>query len=336
MAAEVIRQSASPAPPPRPHILESSRAPQTAKILRQVALSYAPQMSEPERERDFLQKITLAKQLLGVGRLVELRHHTLALLSPGQQSSWEDLRRRRWPGGEPVGVTLEAPVWVPAQAKRLQVYCGFAKKWQTVAAATPRPSGYVWFVRTMREVNDKANYRPATIQVEVNSKFAPLAGMLLEYIFREGWFDPSRRVPLMSVRMGEDTYAVSAASPSVAVECLDFPDNDGDSLTATVVMCHYQSLAEIYHGGHAPGSNHRLGLAFDFNDSNYPGVMDGAPNPISKALRQYNRPAMHRLDARQLPMWVYRAASWMGCRIPQSWAYPGYHTDWEHVDVGTK
>ena len=30
----------------------------------------------------------------------------------------------------------------------------------------------------MREVNDKAHYRPATIQVEVNSMFAPLAGLL--------------------------------------------------------------------------------------------------------------------------------------------------------------
>ena len=35
-------------------------------------------------------------------------------------------------------------------------------------------------------------------------------------------------------------------------------------------------------------------------------------------------------------MWVYQAASWIGCRIPQSWAYPGYNTDWEHIDVGTK
>jgi hypothetical protein len=45
---------------------------------------------------------------------------------------------------------------------------------------------------------------------------------------------------------------------------------------------------------------------------------------------------MHKIDARQLPMWVYRAASWLGCRIPQSWAYYGYNVDWPHVDVGTK
>jgi hypothetical protein len=293
-------------------------------------------MTEHDRELDFLQKVALAKRLLGVARLVELRHQTLNLLPPGQEVSWEDLRRRSFPGGEPAGVTLEAPVWVPARAQRLKTYCGFAEKWQTVALTKPRPSGYVWFVPTLREINDKANYRPATIQVEANSKFAPLAGLLLEYIFREGWYDPSRRVPLLSVRMGEDTYAVSAAPGPVTVECLSFADNDGASLDPTVARCVYNNLAEIYHGRHAPGSNHRLGLAIDFNDSNYPGVVDGTPNPISRATRQYNRDAMHRLDARQLPAWVYRAAKWEGCRLPQEWIYTGYYTDWEHIDVGTK
>ena len=72
-----------------------------------------------------------------------------------------------------MGVTLEVPVWVPARAQRLKTYCGFEKKWQTVALTTPRASGFVWFVPTMREVNDKANYRPEAIHVEVNSKFAP-------------------------------------------------------------------------------------------------------------------------------------------------------------------
>ena len=336
-AAEVARRPDSPALPAHPRILEAGQAPRTARILRQVALSYAPQMSARDREIDFSQKVTQAKSLLGVGRLVGLRHETLNLLVPGQEVSWEDVRRRRWPGGDSVGVTLEVPVWVPARAQRLKTYSGFEKKWQTVALATPRPSGYVWFVRTMAEINNKADYRPEKIQVEVNSKFAPLAALLLEYIFREGWYDPARRLPLLSVRMGEDTYAVSAAaSGPITVECLTFPDSEGASMAATVAQCNYASLAEIYHGRHAPGSNHRLGLALDFNDSNYPGVVDGVPNPISRAIRQYNRNAMHKLDARQLPMWVYQAAGWMGCRIPQSWAYTGYNTDWEHIDVGTK
>ena len=46
--------------------------------------------------------------------------------------------------------------------------------------------------------------------------------------------------------------------------------------------------------------------------------------------------AMHKLDARQMPAWVYRAAKWLGLRLPQEWLYFGYHTDWEHLDVGTK
>jgi hypothetical protein len=322
--------------PFHPRILEASRAPQTARILRLVALTYTPQMSPKAREIDFFQKVALAKRLLGVGRLVGLRYETLNLLVPGEEVSWEVVRRRRWPGGDPVGVTLEVPVWVPARAQRLRTYSGFEKKWQIVALTTPRPSGYVWFVRTLAEVNHKANYRPEKIQVEVNSKFAPLAALLLEYIFREGWYEPARRVPLLNVRGGEDTYAVSVASGPITAECLSFPDNDGDSMAATVATCNYHNLAEIYHGRHAPASNHRLGLALDLNDFNYPGVVDGTPNPISRSLRQYDRAAMHKLDARQMPMWVYRAAGWMGCRIPQSWIYTGYHTDWEHIDVGTK
>jgi hypothetical protein len=322
--------------PVHPKILEPSRAPKIARILHQVALSYQLHMSQQARDMDFLQKVALAKRLLGVRQLVELRRQTLALVPLGQEVSWEYLRRRHFANGEPVGVTLQVPVWVPAGAKRIQTYCGFDKKWQTVAETTPRPSGYVWFVRTMHQVNDQAKYQAKTIQVEVNSKFAPFAALLVEYIFREGWYDPAKRVPLMSLRMGEDTYAASAATPPVTVQCLSFPKDDGDSFDPTVDYCHYQNLAEIYHGRHAVASNHRLGLAIDFNDSNYRGVVDGAPNAISRDLRQYNRKAMHKLDARNLPAWVYRVAKWEGCRLPQEWCYTGYCTDWEHIDVGTK
>ncbi len=322
--------------PPHPQLLEAARAPQAARIMQQVALSYAPGMTAADRERDFLQKAALARRLLDVRRLVELRRQSLELLPPGLEVSWEDLRRRRFPRGDQVGVTLAAPVWVPARAQKLKTYSGFEKKWQTVALTTPRPSGFVWHVGTMAEVNDKARYRPEMMQFEVNSRFGPLAGLLLEYIFREGYFEPSRRVPLLVVRGGEDTFAVSAASAPVAAECLSFPDDEGDSLAATVAVCRFNNLSEIYHGRHAPTSNHRLGLALDLNDFNYAGVVDGPPNPISRAARQYNREAMHRLDARQMPAWVYRAAKWLGMRLPQEWTYVGYNTDWEHVDVGTK
>ena len=76
-------------------ILEVSRAPHAAAIMRQAALTYMPHMSARDRDRDFLQKVALVKQLLGVGRLVDLRHQTLNLLLPGQEVSWEDLRGHR-------------------------------------------------------------------------------------------------------------------------------------------------------------------------------------------------------------------------------------------------
>jgi hypothetical protein len=316
--------------------MEAARAPQAARMLRQVALTYAPQMSVNDRERDLLQKAALARRLLNVNRLVELRRQTLALVPAGREVSWEDLRRRSFPRGDRVGVTLRLPVWVPARAQKVTTYCGFEKKWQTVAATTPRPSGFVWHVATMAEVNDKARYRPEWMQLEVNSKFAPLAALLLEYLFREGYYDVSRRVPLLVVRGGEDTFAVRTGSGPVAAECLSFPDEEGSSLTASVAVCRFHDLSEIYHGHHSRTSNHRLGLALDLNDYNFKGVVDGPPNPISRATRQYNRDAMHKLDARQMPAWVYRAAKWLGLRLPQEWLYFGYHTDWEHLDVGTK
>ncbi len=323
-------------PPPSPQILEASQAPRTAKRLRQVALAYQPQMTPAARERDLLQKIALAKSALGVRRLQELRQQTLDLAFPGREVSWENLRNRRWPGGDRVGVTLSVPVWVPAGAQKVQIYSGFEKKWQTVAEFGGRPSGYVWFAPKMADINNKAAYRAETLRFEVNSKFAPLAALLLEYVFRDGYYDPAKRVPLISVHGGEDTYAASARSGPVIAECLTFPDSNGDSLAATVSLCNYDNMAVIYHGRHAGVSNHRLGLALDLNDFNYPGVCDGCPNPISPALRQFNRDAMHRLDARQMPNWVYKACKSVGMRIPQEWTYVGYNTDWEHVDVGTK
>ncbi|MCL4501147.1 MAG: hypothetical protein M1438_04745 [Deltaproteobacteria bacterium] len=329
-------EGAAPPTPPHPQILEAAQAPRAARILLQAGLSYAPEMSAADRDRDCLRKIALAKRLLDVRRLVELRRQTMALMPSGQEISWEYLRTRHYPHGDRVGVTLTVPVWVPARARKLQLYCAFEKKWQIVAETTPRKSGCVWFDPSMSDINNKAAYRAETIRLEVNSKFAPLAGIFLEYIFREGYYDPAKRVPLMSVHGGEDTYAVSCRGVPVAAECLSFPDSEGDSLAATVVVCRYDNLADIFHGHHAPVSNHRMGLALDLNDFNYPGVTDGCPNPISRSIRQFNRDAMHKLDARQMPNWVYKAAKWQGMRIPQEWTYEGYNTDWEHVDVGTK
>jgi hypothetical protein len=323
--------------PSRPFILEPTLAPNAARILRQIALSYEPGLSAEDRDRDMLQKIARAKSLLDLRRPVELRHGSLAIIdSRGREPSWEFLRLQRWPDGDRVGVVLSAPVWVPNTATRVVTYAGFEEKWQTVARTLPRPDGFVWFAPRLADINNKAGYRVERIQVEINTKFAPLAALLLEYIFREGWYETDKRLPLMVVRGGEDTYAASGYSRPVSADCLSFPDDHGDSLNAVVVPCSFANLAELYHGRHSAGSNHRLGLALDLNDFNFNGVIDGPPNPISRAARQHNRDAMHRLDARHLPAWVFRAAKWLGLRLPQEWTYYGYHTDWQHLDVGTK
>jgi hypothetical protein len=325
-----------PGHPPGPRLQDPRGVPQANGVLKAVALSYDPGMTPEARDRDFLNKVTLAKKLLALSNLVELRQQSLDLLNGRGEVSWETLRGLAYPRGDRVGVVLNVPVWVPSQARREQAFAGFEKQWQTVARLQPRPSCYVWFAGRLADINTKARYRPERTQVEINSRFAPLAGLFLEYIFREGWYDLNKRVPLLVVRSGEDTWAVSACTGPVTAECLSFPDKTGSSLDGALVQCCFENMAEIHHGRHVPVSNHRLGLAMDVNDFNYKGVVDGIPNPVSLSLRQYNRDAMHKLDARNLPAWVYTAAKWLGLRIPQEWLYTGVCADWPHFDVGTR
>ncbi len=65
--AGALCAAVEPGPPPHPQLLEPSRAPAAAKILNQVALAYDPQMSEADRERDFLGKVSQAKEHAGAG-----------------------------------------------------------------------------------------------------------------------------------------------------------------------------------------------------------------------------------------------------------------------------
>lgn len=326
---------ASPAQPPRPHLQAPQLTPGAARILAQVALAYEPHMSPQARDRDYLSKVTLAKNLLDITQLLDLRHQSLSLLN-NREPSWETLRLLTWPQGDRVGAVLSVPVWVPSQARRAPAYAGFEKRWQTVALTQPRPSGYVWFAGSLADINNKSGYRAEQTQVEVNSRFAPLAALFLEYIFREGWYDANRRVPVLVLRIAEDTWAVSAFGGPVTAESLSFPDKESASYDAVVVQTRYDSMAELHHGRHVPVSNHRLGLALDVNDFNFKDVVDGNPNPVSIALRHYNRAAMHKLDARNLPAWVYSAAKWLGLRLPQEWLYTGFSADWPHFDVGTR
>jgi hypothetical protein len=331
-----VQAKDTPGQPPRPQLVNPQLTPKAAHLLEQVALCYEPHMTPQARDRDFLGKIALAKELLSVTQLRDLRQQSLALLNNREEVSWETFRLLKWPQGDRVGVVLSVPVWVPGQARRVPAYAGFEKKWQTVALTHPRPSGYIWFAGKLADINNKSRYRPERTQVEVNSRFAPLAALFLEYIFREGWYDVDRRVPLLVVRIAEDTWSVSAHRGPVVAECLSFPDKEGGTFDGVVVQGYYQSMADLHHGRHVPVSNHRLGLALDVNDFNHKNVIDGNPNPVSIALRHYNRDAMHRLDARNLPAWVYNAAKWVGFRIPQEWLYTGFSADWPHFDVGTK
>lgn len=326
----------SPGQPPRPRLVDPQLAPRAARILEQTALRYDPRMTSQARDRDFLEKASLAKELLSITQLQDLRKQSLDLLSNREEPSWETLRVLKWPQGDRVGVVISLPVWVPSRARRVPAYAGFEKHWQTVALSQPRPSGYIWFAGKLADINDKPRYRPERLQVEVNSRFAPLAALFLEYIFREGWYDVNKRVPLVVVRIAEDTWSVSARGGPVLAECLSFPDEENATFDAVVVQGYYQNMAELHHGRHVPASNHRLGLAMDLNDFNHKNVVDGNPNAVSNALRHYNREAMHRLDARNLPAWIYTAAKWLGLRIPQEWLYTGFSADWPHFDVGTK
>jgi hypothetical protein len=155
---------ASPAQPPRPSLQSPQLAPRAARILEQVALAYEPHMSPQVRDRDYLGKVALAKKLLDLTQLLDLRHQSLSLLN-NQEPSWETLRLRKWPQGDRVGVVLSVPVWVPSRAQRVPAYAGFEKKWQTVALTQPRPSGYVWFAGKLTDINHKSGYRAERTQV---------------------------------------------------------------------------------------------------------------------------------------------------------------------------
>lgn len=335
-ALKEVEAGDPPGQPPRPHLQDAGAAPQAARVLSQVALRYEPNMTPQARDQDYLSKVSLAKRLLSVNQLLDLRQQSLALLGNQNEPSWETLRNLKWPQGDRVGVTLSVPVWVTGQSRRAPAFAGFEKHWETVALTQPRPSGYVWFAGKLTDINNKVRYRSERTMVEINSRFAPLAALFLEYIFREGWYEANKRVPILVLRIGEDTWSVSAAKGPVVAECLNFPDKESACLDGVITPCYFESMADLHHGRHVPASNHRLGLAMDVNDFNYKNVVDGNPNPVSFALRHYNREAMHRIDARNLPAWVYTAAKWLGLRIPQEWLYTGINADWPHFDVGTR
>ena len=323
-------------PGPAPRLADAAAAPELAALLKKVALRYDPGMTQEDRDRDLAEKIALARRSLKLNDLKEMRKRSLDLIeSHCGEISWEYLRHQKWPDGTPAGITLIVPVWVPSKAKPVVTYSGFAETWEEVAECRPRKSGRVYYAGELKDINDKEQYRTETIEFETNSLNAPLIGLLMEYIYREGVYDPAKRVPILVLRSGEDTYAASASTGPVTVEGLSFIDDYSSNLTARPVRLTYSSMAEIHHGGHVKASNHRLGCAMDINDFNFKGMVD-MPNAVSASMRQYHRDALHHLDARNLPEWVYQAAKKIGYRIPQEWLYVRNARDWPHIDCGTK
>jgi hypothetical protein len=341
----------APAPPPRvveapppepvkagpaPYLANAAAAPQLAALLQKAALRYDPEMTQEDRDRDFAEKIALAQHSLKLTDLKEMRHRSLDLIeSHCGEISWEYLRHLKWPDGTPAGITLNVPVWVPSKAKRTQTYCGFAENWEEVGECMPRKSGWVYYAGDLKDINDKDSYRTETIQFETSSLNAPFISLLMEYIYREGVYDPAKRVPILVLRSGEDTYAASAHTGPVTMEGWSFVDDYSSNLAAKPVRLTYGSMADIHHGGHVKASNHRLGCAMDINDFNFKGMVD-MPNAVSGSMRSHNRDALYHLDARNLPEWVFRAAKKIGYRIPQDWLYVRNARDWPHIDCGTK
>lgn len=304
------------------------------RILKKISLKYHRGMGKKARQRDLEKKVRLAYKIEGISHLYELRKRASEKIEKHHIPwSWERFRRIKSPEGFREGVKLAIPVWIPRFSKVIRLYGGFKKKWEDVTK-NDRYLGYVYFCPNLKNVNDKRHYRPSKLYIEVSREFAPFAYLFFQYVFREGLADVSLRVPIMSVRCGEDTFAAIEKDPPPAFSCAEFRDEINGDFHYRVITKKCDSLSEIIHGHHKGRSNHRIGCACDINSFDFPEVKDGSPNPISRAKRQFERDRLHGIDARNLPKWVYRVAEEIGLRVPYQWSYGWGFTDWHHFDCG--
>jgi hypothetical protein len=308
--------------------------PSLAELLAPLALSDQPSMTEKARRADFQDKFKRALRGTGIERLSDLRERAMVLLlRSGMTIEWETLRSLSDDHGKPLGVWLTVPVWLPRGVQKVATHGAPVERWQDVQGRH-RFAGEVYLPPSLAVINDKKNYQAGTITFETFRGYAPFAYLLCQAIFREGIHDVDRRIPILAIRSGEDTYAADLRQRPGRIPCFDFQHPDGKDFTRQTVEIEYQRPAEVYHGRHALGSNHRLGCALDINDINCEHCKDGSPNPISRAGRQFLRDRMHALDARNLPYWVYAMAEEMGHRVPYQWNYGHGYTDWQHLDCG--
>ena len=308
--------------------------PSLTPILERLALSYSPGLAEKARRAEFQRKVQEAFRSVGIERLSDLRERAMVLLFQNSRGiEWESLRSLADEGGKSLGVWLTVPVWLPRGVQSVSTHGAPVARWQDVQGQH-RFAGEVYLPPGLTVINDKKSYQAGTITFETLRWYAPFAYLLCEAIFREGWFDVNRRVPILAIRSGEDSYAADPRQKPGTIPCFDFQHPDGKDFLKRNVDVAYQRPAEVYHGHHAMGSNHRLGCALDINDINCEKCQDGSPNPISRAGRQFLRDRMHALDARNLPFWVYQIAEEMGLRVPYQWNYGYGYTDWQHLDCG--
>ncbi len=308
--------------------------PSLTTMAERLTLSYQPGLSEGARRVELQQKIREAFHLAGVDHLSDLREQAMVLLfRNGKGIEWESLRSLVDETGKTAGVWLTVPVWLPRGVQTIATHGAPLPRWQDVQGEH-RFAGEVYLPPALDVINDKQSYQPGTLTFETLRGYAPFAYLLCDAIFREGWFDSNRRVPILAIRSGEDSFAADPSYRPGKVPCFDFTHPDGKDFLKQNVEFAYQRPAEVYHGHHAVGSNHRLGCALDINDINCEKCKDGSPNPISRAGRQFLRDRMHALDARNLPFWVYQFAEEMGLRVPYQWNYGYGYTDWQHLDCG--
>ena len=137
LAGAAPAPAAAPPTPPHPQILEAS-GPRTAKILRQVALTYAPQMSPADRERDCSRKSPWPSASWTCASSVELRRQTLALIRRARRSPGKTCGAAACPAATGWGSPSACRCGCRPGPKSSTTYCAFEKKWQTVALTTPR------------------------------------------------------------------------------------------------------------------------------------------------------------------------------------------------------
>jgi hypothetical protein len=303
-------------------------------VMERLALSYQQGLTETARRTELQGKAQEALRLAGVERLSDLRERAMTLLfRNGKGIEWESLRTLADESGKPAGVWLTVPVWLPRGVQPISTHGAPVGRWKDVQRSH-RFAGEVFLPPTLSAINDKQNYQAGTLTFETLRGYAPFAYLLCEAIFREGWFDVHRRVPILSIRSGEDSFAADPRYRPGTIPCFKFQNPNGKDFLKRNVDVAYKNPAEVYHGHHAMGSNHRLGCALDINDINCEKCQDGSPNPISRAGRQFLRERMHSLDARNLPFWVYQMAEEIGLRVPYQWNYGYGFTDWQHLDCG--